>query len=124
MLNDKALLESIQNCIIPIWSMPEIKNTLNIMVKSHEFNSSNIYTWAHFFLDKTDTILNSDYIVTNDDLMRLRRQTSGSQNIYFKYSKNNFQMIDVGGQLHERSTWDIHFNPSLLGVIFVISLGS
>ncbi len=45
----------------------------------------------------------------------------GAQRLPFRYNTNNLMMIDVGGQVHEMTTWEAEFND-VLSVIYMVSL--
>ena len=78
--------------------------------------------WAEYFLVKVDKILSGSYMPDNDDMLRLRRETSGSTKMEFPFNTETFLMVDVGGQLHERITWEAEMTSDLIGVIYMASL--
>jgi hypothetical protein len=54
-------------------------------------------------------------------MFKLRRETSGSNQIQFMFDKKWFRLTDVGGQAHERKEWSAHYE-SVLACIVIVSL--
>ncbi len=81
---DDGLLGQLAKCVVPLWRMEAIKAGLEKFDSGGVSNSSNDYTWAFFFLDNAEAICRSDYEVTKEDVLKVRRETSGSQDLSFQ----------------------------------------
>lgn len=76
---------------------------------------------AKYFLDRILEIGKSDYVPTEEDMLRVRVRTSGIVETSFTVDKTSFRMVDVGGQRNERKKW-IHCFDSVTSVIFVAAI--
>merc|ERR1712083_931981 len=63
---------------------------------------------AFYFLEALSRLSESNYIPTEQDILRSRAKTTGVVEIFFHYKGLDFRMVDVGGQRSERKKW-IHF---------------
>jgi len=90
------------------------------------------------FLDGVDRVCEAGYLPTDTDILNMRRSTDGAHTLNFTFdpkefkekgSTVNFQsddpsewsITDVGGQIHERTTWYEEYTDCS-GVIFVMSM--
>ncbi|ESN96641.1 hypothetical protein HELRODRAFT_68124, partial [Helobdella robusta] len=90
------------------------------------FERSNEYQLidcAKYFLDKTNDLKSSDYMPTEQDILRCRVLTSGIFETKFSVDKVNFHMFDVGGQRDERRKWIQCFND-VTAIIFITDCSS
>ncbi|XP_051539020.1 guanine nucleotide-binding protein G(olf) subunit alpha-like [Myxocyprinus asiaticus] len=90
------------------------------------FERSNEYQLidcAQYFLDRIESVGQSDYTPTDQDLLRCRVLTSGIFETRFQVDKVNFHMFDVGGQRDERRKWIQCFND-VTAIIFVAASSS
>ncbi|KAK9678914.1 G-protein alpha subunit [Popillia japonica] len=74
-----------------------------------------------YFLTEIDRITASDYLPTEQDVLRVRVPTTGIVEYLFNLSKIKFRMIDVGGQRAERRKW-IHCFENVTSIIFLVAL--
>lgn len=90
------------------------------------FERSNEYQLidcAQYFLDRVDTVKQTDYLPVEQDLLRCRVLTSGIIETRFQVDKVKFHMFDVGGQRDERRKWIQCFND-VTAIIFVVACSS
>ncbi|KAK6618692.1 hypothetical protein RUM43_013083 [Polyplax serrata] len=75
------------------------------------------------FLDRVETVKQSNYTPSEQDILRCRVLTSGIFETRFQVDKVNFHMFDVGGQRDERRKWIQCFND-VTAIIFVTACSS
>ena len=125
MLMDKSKLDRLRELMCTIWEYKFVKDLINNFASSKLALSGSILahdlTWASYFLDKAKDVISPNYAITKDDLTRFRKQTTGSQILDFHYDKIHFQMVDLGGQPHERVEWKKHYKGTI-AVLFMIPL--
>lgn len=88
------------------------------------FAKSNLYQLndsAGYFLDALPRISATDYVPTQQDVLRTRVKTTGISETKFKYKGLTFKLFDVGGQRSERSKWINCFN-GVTAIIFCVAL--
>ena len=61
-----------------------------------------------------------DYKPTQDDMLRVRRKTTGVKELKFKVNDKLFCFIDVGGQRSERRKWIAQFD-GIRAILFFAS---
>ena len=77
------------------------------------------------FLSKLDCLANTDYMLTNDDILHIYTPTreileyDTETNLLINGSL--FQVVDIGGQLSERKKW-IHCVENITAVMFLAAL--
>jgi len=76
---------------------------------------------AAYYFDKIDTIVASNYIPDEQDILRSRAKTTGIIETLFSCDRTNFRMVDVGGQRSERKKWMHCFND-VTAVIFCVAM--
>jgi len=108
-----GLLEALQS----LWASKAIKETYK---RRSEFSIAD--SAEYFFNNMSKYKDMRNYVVTDDDILRVRKQTTGVHEIYFKNDHSQvFRMIDVGGQRTERRKW-IHCFEDVTAIIYVASL--
>ncbi|OHT14518.1 Guanine nucleotide-binding protein subunit alpha [Tritrichomonas foetus] len=126
---DDELTPEIADVIDELWQNP----VFNTTIYEEVFNSSvGIGEYASFFFDNVKRIAETDYLPTNEDLLKVRFRTTGINTMTFSIdnrTSNNLNenktvkatLVDVGGQQSERRKWGQLFkNVSYL--MFVVSL--
>ena len=84
--------------------------------------------WLQWWLDEAARVLGPNYEATPDDMLRLRRPTSGAHELPFTMAgpdgrDHDFVLVDMGGQVHEMKTWAAELEkPSVGGAVFMCSL--
>eukprot|EP00123_Amoebidium_parasiticum_P007981 comp18497_c2_seq1/m.19875 comp18497_c2_seq1/g.19875 ORF comp18497_c2_seq1/g.19875 comp18497_c2_seq1/m.19875 type:complete len:355 (-) comp18497_c2_seq1:375-1439(-) len=78
---------------------------------------------ADYFFDNIDTVAGDGYIPSEQDIIRLRIQTTGIFETKFQVGQMIFHMFDVGGQRSERRKWLLCFSE-VTAILFVIAISS
>jgi len=73
------------------------------------------------YLNSLERLSQSDYIPTQQDVLRTRVRTTGILESTFTLKKHKFRIVDIGGQRSERRKW-IHCFEGVTAVIFVSAL--
>ncbi|KAH7698571.1 guanine nucleotide binding proteinq polypeptide, partial [Aphelenchoides avenae] len=73
------------------------------------------------YLDALDRLSASDYVPTEQDILRARVATKSIVEYSFLLKKVTIRMIDVGGQRTERRKW-IHCFDDVTSVLFLVAL--
>ena len=81
-----------------------------------QLNDSTIYFW-----ERSKDILATDYMPTEQDVLRARVRTTGIVQQNFQIKDQKYTMFDVGGQRNERRKW-IHCFDNVTAVIFVTAI--
>ena len=86
--------------------------------RAHEFqlNDSTRYFW-----ERAAEILKTDYLPSEQDVLRARVRTTGIVQQNFVIKDQKYTMFDVGGQRNERRKW-IHCFDNVTAVIFVTAI--
>jgi len=78
---------------------------------------------ACYFFEKLNEIGVSDYLPSEQDVLRSRVRTTGIVENSFSIDGNDFKMFDVGGQRNERKKW-IHCFENVTAVLFVAAISA
>ena len=82
----------------------------------YQLNDSTIYFW-----ERAEELCKSDYMPTEQDVLRARVRTTGIVQQNFQIKDKKYTMFDVGGQRNERRKW-IHCFDNVTAVIFVTAI--
>lgn len=72
-------------------------------------------------MNNIDDLLNPDYILSDEDVLRGRIKTTGALALPFDINDFHCQVLDIGGARSERWKWANHYKETDY-VIFVVSL--
>ncbi|CAG2170683.1 unnamed protein product, partial [Oppiella nova] len=98
-----------------LWTDPGVQECYN---RRNEYQLSD--STKYYFSD-IERIASSDYLPTQQDILRARAPTNGINEYTFVYESIIFRMVDVGGQRSERRKW-IHCFESVTSIIFICAL--
>ncbi|KAI8391598.1 guanine nucleotide binding protein, alpha subunit [Radiomyces spectabilis] len=109
---DTELAEAIYN----VWKDPNLQKCIEERGHGYYLLDS-----APYFFDEIKRIGHSDYIPTDQDVLRARLKSSGITEMRFGFGGIFIHMFDVGGQRSERKKW-IHCFESVSSIIFCVAL--
>jgi len=99
-----------------LWADRGVRDIYSMRDKHFQLNDC-----AAYFFDNVERFAESNYIPTQDDVLRARVRTTGIQEAEFKFEELRFRMLDVGGQRSERRKW-IHCFDAVTAVMFCVAL--
>ncbi|KNZ79780.1 Guanine nucleotide-binding protein subunit alpha [Termitomyces sp. J132] len=110
-----VLPRDVSEAIRTLWRDPAIKEAVS---RSREFqlNDSAIY-----YFNAIDRMSTSNYLPTDQDILRSRVKTTGITETTFKVGELTYKLFDVGGQRSERKKW-IHCFENVTALVFLVSL--
>jgi len=76
-----------------------------------------------YLMDNLNRYLEPGFIPNNEDILRARQRTTGASVYTIEADKNNWELIDVGGQFAEREKWPTFFTgkaPAAIIFFFAI----
>ncbi|KAJ3016330.1 guanine nucleotide-binding protein subunit alpha [Thoreauomyces humboldtii] len=76
---------------------------------------------AKYYFDEIDRIGTSDYVPTDQDVLRSRVKTTGITENTFHIGDLTYRMFDVGGQRSERKKW-IHCFEEVTAIVFLVAI--
>jgi len=98
-----------------LWTDPGIQKAYE---RQNEFQLNDS---AAYYFNQIDIIAKSDYVPSEQDVLRSRAKTTGIIETEFIVEKTKFRMVDVGGQRSERKKW-MHCFQDVTAVIFCVAL--
>jgi len=97
-----------------LWEDPNIQEAF-----SHKDETA-VPDHMDYFFEKIDDLADSDYVPTDEDVLRARIRSIGVEAITFDIDGACTTFYDVGGQKNERSKWD-NVTDKVSGVVFCVS---
>lgn len=76
---------------------------------------------AEYFFENLDRISNQKLNPNQQDLLRLRKKTTGIKEEVYEIKGVPFHMVDVGGQRLQRHKWFKCFDQSVTSVLFLVA---
>ncbi|KAJ3237077.1 guanine nucleotide-binding protein subunit alpha [Chytriomyces hyalinus] len=113
------LPDSIVNSIRLLWNDAGIQEAAKRANELPEY----LYT-SEYFLNNIDRCASSEYIPTDDDILRVRNRTVEITETKFTIENKVYTFFDVGGQRSLRHFWAPYFSDDLSAIIFVAALSS
>lgn len=106
---------NIADAIRGLWNDPGVREAV---ARSREFqlNDSAVY-----YFNAIDRMSTSNYMPTDQDILRSRVKTTGITETTFKVGELTYKLFDVGGQRSERKKW-IHCFENVTALVFLVSL--
>jgi len=136
-ISNQATIDEFGKLIKQIWRDPYIKKSYKRSLKGGKAKET-LMPNDVIFLDNVDRVCAPGYLPTDTDILNMRRSTDGAHTLNFTFDPKEFQsknssvnftadepsdwsITDVGGQIHERTTWYEEYTDCS-GVIFVMGL--
>ncbi|XP_043979286.1 guanine nucleotide-binding protein G(i) subunit alpha-2-like [Gambusia affinis] len=112
-----SLPEDLSKVIQRLWEDGGVQSCFT-RAREYQLNDS-----AAYYLNDLERIAKSDYIPTQQDVLRTRVKTTGIVETHFTFKDLHFKMFDVGGQRSERKKW-IHCFEGVTAIIFCVALSA
>ncbi|KAK9702073.1 guanine nucleotide-binding protein subunit alpha [Basidiobolus ranarum] len=111
----EVLPTNISQAVKTLW---QDEGVLECFQRSREFQLNDS---AKYYFDAIDRIAQSDYIPTDQDVLRSRIKTTGITETVFHVGDLTYRMLDVGGQRSERKKW-IHCFENVTAIVFMVAI--
>ncbi|KAH8107480.1 heterotrimeric G protein alpha subunit B [Phellopilus nigrolimitatus] len=114
-IETSALPRDVADAIRGLWRDAGVKEAVR---RSREFqlNDSAVY-----YFNQIDRMSDSQYLPTDQDILRSRVKTTGITETMFRVGELTYRLFDVGGQRSERKKW-IHCFENVTALVFLVSL--
>uniref|UniRef100_A0A665THZ8 Guanine nucleotide-binding protein G(i) subunit alpha-2 n=1 Tax=Echeneis naucrates TaxID=173247 RepID=A0A665THZ8_ECHNA len=109
--------DDLANVIRRLWGDSGIQSCF-ARAREYQLNDS-----AAYYLNDLERIAKTDYIPSQQDVLRTRVKTTGIVETHFTFKELHFKMFDVGGQRSERKKW-IHCFEGVTAIIFCVALSA
>ena len=89
-MEDATESRKMKELIYSFWRIKQIRDILDLLESDMSTCTVNMEDNEHaaYFLKNCHKVLADDYVLTNDDMLRLRRQTFGTSSLEFLFNKN------------------------------------
>lgn len=98
-----------------LWAHPTIQE---VFIRRRELQLNDN---AEYFFDHLDRIKDQTKLPNQQDLLRLRKKTTGIREEVYEIKGVPFHMVDVGGQRLQRHKWFKCFDQSVTSVLFLVA---
>ncbi|ETO29741.1 hypothetical protein RFI_07377 [Reticulomyxa filosa] len=113
---DNTSLENLGTAMESLWKMSLVKTTFT--QKSKWYFQDNL----DYFFSKAKTIMHCDYVPDNDDILRIRSDSVGVQEMVFEKWGTIFRIYDIGGLYNECNRWTFEIFEHVHVVVYVAAL--
>ncbi|OQV22091.1 Guanine nucleotide-binding protein G(q) subunit alpha [Hypsibius exemplaris] len=115
---DASAVPEVFRAIAALWQDEGIRECYR---RRAEFRFIYLSDSSKYFLDQVTVLADPKYVPTQQDILRVRKSSTGVQEYEFTVKGCSFRVVDVGGQRSERRKW-IHCFENVNAMIFVASL--
>ncbi|CAG8804676.1 19627_t:CDS:2, partial [Dentiscutata erythropus] len=109
------LPSNVSHAIKVLWADGGVQECFN-RSREYQLNDS-----AKYYFDSIDRISQTNYVPTNQDVLRSRVKTTGITETTFFIGELTYRMFDVGGQRSERKKW-IHCFENVTAIVFLVAI--
>ncbi|XP_055336046.1 guanine nucleotide-binding protein G(q) subunit alpha-like [Paramacrobiotus metropolitanus] len=117
-VEDQEALNSLMQATKKLWEDSGVQEAYH---RRNEYTFVYLSDSTKYFLQRLDAIAKPNYVPTQDDILRVRKSSTGVKEYSFKVRQVYFRVVDVGGQRTERRKW-IHCFEKVTSIIFVSAL--
>eukprot|EP01130_Rhizamoeba_saxonica_P019242 TRINITY_DN9896_c0_g1_i1.p1 TRINITY_DN9896_c0_g1~~TRINITY_DN9896_c0_g1_i1.p1 ORF type:complete len:345 (-),score=102.18 TRINITY_DN9896_c0_g1_i1:54-1088(-) len=110
-----VLTPELADHIDALWNSKSFKEAYDLRAE-YQLSDS-----ADYYLSDVKRLAESDYVPTDQDILRSRVKTTGILETHFEIGGTKFTMVDVGGQRSERKKW-IHCFQDVTAILFCCAL--
>jgi len=112
---EPAITKEICDSVVSLWQDNAIKQTY-ARASEYQLNDS-----TQYYFENIQRIAASNYIPSEQDVLRSRVKTTGVLETVFEVEEIIFRLVDVGGQRSERRKW-IHCFEDVTAIIFCVAI--
>ncbi|PGH10008.1 guanine nucleotide-binding protein subunit alpha [Blastomyces parvus] len=110
-----SLPGDVGNAIDALWNDAGVQECFR-RSREYQLNDS-----ARYYFDSIKRIAGSDYLPSDQDVLRSRVKTTGITETTFIIGDLTYRMFDVGGQRSERKKW-IHCFENVTTILFLVAI--
>jgi len=99
-----------------LWSDKGIQDLYTKRGREYQLNDT-----ADYFFNNIDRFMDTAFLPTFDDILRVRVRSTGIEEAVFTFDKRTFRFVDVGGQRAERRKW-VHCFDGVAAVLYCACL--
>lgn len=106
---------AVTDAIVNLWKDPGVRECF-ARSREYQLNDS-----ASYYFDSIVRIGDSNYLPSDQDVLRSRVKTTGITETNFEIGDLKYRMFDVGGQRSERKKW-IHCFENVTAIVFLVAI--